>query len=60
MDYAQPPCVLCLVLVASFLCYLLLHPVFFLSPPPGGSFSAETEQKFDHFSGLTNNKVSTR
>ncbi|OXB54296.1 hypothetical protein ASZ78_002815 [Callipepla squamata] len=26
----------------------------------GGSFSDETEQKFDHFSGLTNNKVSTR
>ncbi|XP_062472985.1 lysyl oxidase homolog 2 [Pezoporus occidentalis] len=26
----------------------------------GGSFSEETEQKFDHFSGLTNNKVSTR
>ncbi|NXA41720.1 LOXL2 oxidase, partial [Eudromia elegans] len=26
----------------------------------GGSLSDETEQKFDHFSGLTNNKVSTR
>uniref|UniRef100_A0A7M4FC73 Lysyl oxidase homolog n=1 Tax=Crocodylus porosus TaxID=8502 RepID=A0A7M4FC73_CROPO len=26
----------------------------------GGSFSEETEEKFDHFSGLTNNRVSSR
>lgn len=28
--------------------------------PSGGSFSEETEKKFEHFSGLINNQLSTR
>ncbi|KAB0399809.1 hypothetical protein E2I00_000770 [Balaenoptera physalus] len=38
----------------------LPNPVFPDAHPSGGSFSEETEKKFEHFSGLINNQLSTR
>ena len=42
------------------LCIGLPNTVSLMPVPPGGSFSEETEKKFEHFSGLINNQVSRR